>query len=257
MKQVPIHRDKFHMIKTRNYKHMNNTITCSSCSNENPSYVHICENCNSFIRERVYNIDLWDLIGLLIESPGKAFKHIVYSEHKNFIGFVLLLITIKFLVDARFISLVSLESFNPTTGLYLSYSIVLVSLTVFLILYSYCITFVNELLNIKTRFRDNFSVLVYSLIPNVFGIVFLFVIELVVFGEYLFSINPSPFVVKEFVAYLLAGAELSLIIWSVFLSYIAFRVQTNSMLLSIINTLVFNIFIAALLFFSSKYIFTL
>ncbi len=236
---------------------MNNTITCSNCSNENPSYVHICENCNSFIRERVYNIDLWNLIGLLIESPGKAFKHIVYSEHKNFIGFVLLLITVKFLVDARFVSLVSLESFNPTTGLYLSYSIVLVSLTGFLILYSYCITFVNELLNIKTRFRDNFSVLVYSLIPNVFGIVFLFVIELVVFGEYLFSINPSPFVVKEFVAYLLAGAELSLIIWSVFLSYIAFRVQTNSMLLSIINTLVFNIFIAALLFFSSKYIFTL
>ena len=236
---------------------MNNTITCSNCSNENPSYVHICENCNSFIRERVYNIDLWNLIGLLIESPGKAFKHIVYSEHKNFIGFVLLLITVKFLVDARFVSLVSLESFNPTTGLYLSYSIVLVSLTGFLILYSYCITFVNELLNIKTRFRDNFSVLVYSLIPNVFGITFLFVIELVVFGEYLFSINPSPFVVKEFVAYLLAGAELSLIIWSVFLSYIAFRVQTNSMLLSIINTLVFNIFIAALLFFSSKYIFTL
>ncbi|MCZ6703989.1 MAG: hypothetical protein O6940_13245 [Ignavibacteria bacterium] len=245
------------MIKTRNYKHMNNTITCSSCSNENPSYVHICENCNSFIRERVYNIDLWDLIGLLIESPGKAFKHIVYSEHKNFIGFVLFLITVKFLVDARFVSLVSLGSFNPATALYLSYSIVLVSLTVFLILYSYCFTLVNEFLNIKTRFRDNFSVLVYSLIPNVFGIVFLFVIELVVFGEYLFSINPSPFVVKEFVAYLLAGAELSLIIWSVFLSYIAFRVQTNSMLLSIINTLVFNIFIAALLFFSSKYIFTL
>lgn len=236
---------------------MNNTITCSNCSNENPSYVHICENCNSFIRERVYNIDLWNLIGLLIESPGKAFKFIVYSEHKNFIGFVLLLITVKFLVDARFISLVSLGSFNPATALYLSYSIVLVSLAVFLILYSYCFTLVNKSLNIKTRFRDNISVLVYSLIPNVFGIIFLFVIELVVFGGYLFSINPSPFVVKEFIAYLFAGAELSLVIWSVFLSFTAFRVQTNSILLSIINTLVFNIFVAVLLFFLSKYIFTL
>ena len=236
---------------------MKNTITCSSCSNENPFYVYICENCNSFIRERVYNIDLWNLIGLLIESPGKAFKLIVYSEHKNFIGFILLLISVKFLVDARFISLVSLGSFNPTTALYLSYSFVLVSLTVFLILYSYCFTLVNVLLNIKTRFRDNFSVLIYSLIPNVFGIIFLFVIELVVFGEYLFSINPSPFVVKEFIAYLFAGAELSLIIWSIFLSFTAFRVQTNSILLSIINTLVFNIFIVVLLFFLSKYIFTL
>lgn len=233
-----------------------NTITCSSCSNENPPYVHICENCNSFIRDRVYNIDLWNLIGLLIESPGKAFKLIVYSEHKNFISFVLLLITVKFLVNARFISLVSLGSFNPTTALYLSYIIVLVSLTVFLILYSYCFTFVNKFLNIKTRFRDNFSVLLYSLIPNVFGIIFLFVIELVVFGGYLFSVNPSPFVVKEFIAYLFAGAELSLIIWSVFLSFNAFRVQTNSILFGIINTFVFNIFIAVLLFFLSKHIFT-
>ncbi len=236
---------------------MNNTITCSNCSNENPSYVHICENCNSFIRERVFNIDLWNLIGLLIESPSRAFKLIVYSEHKNFIGFILLLIAVKFLVNARFVSLVGLGSFNPATALYLSYSIVLVSLTLFLILYSYCFTLVNEFLNIKTRFRDNFSVLIYSLIPYVFGIIFLFVIELVVFGGYLFSINPSPFVVKEFVAYLFAGAELSLVLWSVFLSFTAFRVQTNSMLLSIINTLIFSIFIAVLLFFLSKYIFTL
>ena len=234
---------------------MNNSRTCSNCSAENPPYAYICNNCNSFIRERVFNIDLWNVIGLLIESPKKAFELIVFSEHKNYISFLLIFIASKMLVNTRFISLISLGSFNPTTSLYLSYLIILGILVVYLILFSICFTFINKIIQITTRFRDNFAVLTYSLLPNVFGIIFLFIIELVVFGEYLFSINPTPFVIKGITAYLFAGAEILLIGWSILLSYRAFKVQTDSLLYSIIYSFVFYFCLAIILFYSSKFIF--
>ena len=235
---------------------MKNRITCSNCSAENPPYAYTCKNCNSFIRERVFNIDLWNVIGLLIENPNKALELIVFSENKNFVIFVLIFIAIKLLVNARFISLISLGTFNPTTSLYLSYLIVFGILVVYLILFSFCFTFINKLLQITTRFRDNFAVLTYSLLPNVLGIIFLFIIELVVFGEYLFSINPTPFVIKGFTAYIFAGAEILLIVWSVFLSLKAFKVQTDSLFYSIIYSFVFYFCLAVILFYSSKFIFT-
>jgi len=235
---------------------MKNSITCSNCSSENPPYAYTCKNCNSFLRERVFNIDLWNVIGLLIESPKKAMEMIVFSEHKNFISFLLIFITVKLLVNTRFISLISLGTFNPSTSLYLSYLIVLGIFVVYLILFSICFTSINKLLQITTRIRDNFALLTYSLLPNVFGIIFLFIIELVVFGDYLFSINPSPFVIKGITAYIFAGAEILLIIWSVLLSFKAFKVQTDSVFYSIIYTFVFYFCSAVILFYSSKFIFT-
>ena len=236
---------------------MKNRINCSNCSTENPPYVYTCRNCNSIVRERIFNIDLWNIIGLLIESPKKALELIVFSEHKNFISFLLIFIAVKLLVNTKFISLISLGSYNPTTSLYLSYLILFGILVVYLILFSFCFTFINKLLQINTRFWDNFAVLSYSLLPNVFGIIFLFIIELVVFGEYLFSINPTPFVIKGITAYIFAAAEILLIVWSVILTLKAFKVQTDSLLYSIIFTFVFYFCLSVILFYSSKIIFTL
>ena len=235
---------------------MNNKISCPNCSAENPHYAYTCKNCNSFLRERVFNIDLWNVIGLLIENPKKAMERIVFSEHKNFISILLIIIAIKLLINTRFISLISLGNFNPSTSLYLSYLIVLGILLVYLILFSFCFTLINKSLQITTRLSDNFALLTYSLLPNVFGIIFLFIIELVVFGEYLFSINPTPFVIKGITAYIFAGAEILLIIWSVLLSFKAFKVQTDSVFYSIIYTFVFYFCSAVILFYSSKFIFT-
>ncbi len=146
---------------------MNNSITCSNCSSENPHYAYICINCNSFIRERVFNIDLWNVIGLLIENPKKAFELIVCSEHKNFISFLLIFIAAKMLVNTRFISLITLGTFNPFTSLYLSYLIVFSILVVYLILFSYlCYIYkVNHCRSLQGSGIIS-AVLTYSLLPK-------------------------------------------------------------------------------------------
>jgi len=236
---------------------MKNVIVCSSCSTANPPFEYICKKCNSFIRSRVYNIDLWKTMGLLVESPKKAFTEIVFSEHKNFIVFILLFVAAKLLVDIRFISLLTVGEFNVTTGLMFSYLIVAGLLVIIILLISFLAKFVFQSFKIETRFRDNIAVLIYSLIPHVFGIIFLFILELVVFGDYLFSVNPTPFVIKGLIAYLFFGAEILIILWSAYLSYSAIKVQTSLIFMSIIGTLIFYMMLTTFLYFSSFIIFQL
>jgi len=209
------------------------------------------------MRGRVYNIDLWKTIGLLVESPKKAFTEIVYSEHKNFITFIFLLVAAKLLVDIRFVTQLTLGEFKTTTSLIFSYLIVVGVIASFILIYSLVIKLVLQWYKIETRFRDNLSVLIYSLIPHVFGIFFLFLLELVVFGDYLFSVNPNPFVIKGLIAYLFLGAEILIILWSVFLSFSALRVQTSSIYISLLVTLIFYTLIAVIVYFSSSLIFQL
>lgn len=236
---------------------MRNSVKCPNCSFENSNYEYICRNCKSFIRDRVYNLDLWSLTGALIENPRKAFQQIVYSEHKNFIFCILILVAAKLLVNIRFISVYSIGDFNPVTGIYLSYLIVLIVFTLLIVLYAYGFTRGYKVFKINTRFRDNLAVLIYSFLPFTFGIIFIFVIELIVFGRHLFSNNPSPFIINESIAYFFAGSEIFIMLWSIFLMFIAFRFQTNSSLHSIINTILFFTLLALLSFYSSKLIFTL
>jgi hypothetical protein len=236
---------------------MKNIIICQSCSTANPSFEYICKKCNSFIRSRVYNIDLWKIIGLLVEKPKQAFEDIVYSEHKNFITFIILFVAAKLLVDIRFISMLTVGEYQTTTKLFFTYLIVLGIISAFLLLYSFILKFVLRASDIETRFRDNLAVLIYSFIPHIFGIIFLFVLEVVVFGEYLFSVNPTPFIVKGLIAYLFLGAEVLIILWSVFLSYSALRVQTGSIFPGILSTLIFNLLLTAILYYSSFIIFRL
>lgn len=236
---------------------MKNSITCPSCSTENPPYVYICDNCKSYLRERVNNIDLWKVIGLLIENPKKAFQLVIHSEHKNFILLILFIIAAKFLVNTRFLSMISLGDFIPVTALFFSYLDVLSLLIVYISIYSFVITLIINSQNIKNRFRDNFSILIYSLLPNAIGVIFLIVIELAVFGGYLFSVNPTPFVVKGFIAYMFTGAEMLLILWSLFLTFVASKVQTNSIILGILYSILFHGCLFGILYFASKIIFTI
>ena len=236
---------------------MKNSIICPSCTAENPPYVYICKKCGSFLRERIYNIDLWKIIGLLIENPKKAFQLIVFSEHKNFIIFIVLFVAAKFLINARFLSMISLGEIFPATGIALSYLIIFAATVLYLLLFSLLMTFINSKLSMKNRFRDNFAVLVYSLLPNVIGVFFLIIIELAVFGGYLFSVNPTPFVIKGLIAYAFAGAEILLILWSIFLTFIALIVQTSSILNSLLYTIIFYGCLSFLLYFSSMFVFTI
>ncbi len=226
---------------------MKNAVVCKNCSAENSIYTHTCTSCKYFIRDRVSNIDIWETIGSLIESPSAAFKKIILSEHKNFIVFLSILFALRILILSRFVSLILSESARSTTPLIISYLIVLSSVTVLFVLISAFISFILNKKDYKVRFRDIYSLNIYSTVPNLFAVVILFPIELIVFGDYLFSNNPNPFQVKATIAYLLFSVELGMILWSIVLNYKANYALTANKSLSLNITAINYLLMIALI----------
>lgn len=236
---------------------MKNSVTCPNCENENPFYNYICSNCRSYLRDRIYNLDLWSQIASIIESPSKSFRTIILAEHKNFIFLLLILISAKYLINTRFISMLSLGDIRSTVGLQFSYLIVLGGIALFFILFSALYNYIGKLNDISLRFKDTFSIIIYSQIPMVFGLVILFLLEVVIFGDYLFSLNPNPFVIKGIITYLFLFLEVGIIIWSIFLVYKAFYSQSQVFSFSLLSAIIFTLFLSVLIYSYSLFIFTI
>jgi len=230
---------------------MKNVVVCKNCKSENPFYELICRKCKSYLRERVYNIDLWHTISLLIESPSKAFKLIINSEHKNFLVVLLLLISGKVLLNGIFLKIFLLKGEAEFPNYFLDYLLTLSFTVVILLLFSVLFKTISEKNGIQTRFPDNFSLFTYSFVPYTFSLIVLFPVELVLFGGYLFSYNPSPFQIKETLSYVLFAFEGLIIIWSIFLTISAIKVISNNFLYSFIfGILIHVLFYISLIFLS-------
>lgn len=222
---------------------MKNIIECKNCHEENPFYAKTCWKCHSYLRDKIYNIDLWKTIAGLTESPRDTFKTIILSEHKNFTIVILLITAIKFYIDSLFLSLFGNNLTGYHTGLLFSFGIILAGGILIITVFSLLLKLLTSSSDAKTRFKDNFAIFTYSLIPHGLGLCILFPIELALFGGYLFSSNPSPFAIKETLAYIMAGFELLVLLWSMFLSITALFVQTKNLALSLILSVIFNIVI--------------
>lgn len=220
---------------------MKNIIVCNNCHEENPFYEKTCWKCHSYLRDKVYNIDLWKAISRITESPREAFKAIILSEHKNFIVPVIIFAAIKFLLDSFFLSFIDKSLTSEYKNIFIGFLVVLGLTTLILAAFSFLLKVFTASTEAKTRFKDNLAILTYSFIPHTIGLCILFPIEVVVFGSYLFSVNPSPFIIKETLAYVMAGFEILLVLWGLFLAIIAVFVQTRSTMFSVIFGIVFYI----------------
>ena len=236
---------------------MKNSVTCPNCNSENPFYNSVCSGCKFYLRDRIYNIDLWTIISSLIENPTKAFRTIIFSEHKNFILFILFFVTIKYLINARFIAMITVGEFQSTIGLQYSYLIVLGIIVIYFLLFSFAYKLLGNMNELNIRFKDTLALIIYSQIPVLFGLFILFPLELVIFGDYLFTLNPTPFVIKGNIAYFFLVLEIGLILWSIFLIFKAFIVQTQQHFFGITSASVFVVLFWTLIYFCSVFVFTL
>jgi hypothetical protein len=197
------------------------------------------------------------MVNSLIESPSKAFRTIIFSEHKNFIFFIIFFAAIKYLINARFIAMMSKGDFQSTIGLEYSYLIVIGITIIFFILFSLVHRLSGKLNEINIRFKDTLALILYSQIPLLLGLFVLFPLELVIFGDYLFSLNPTPFVIKGSIAYFFLIVEISLILWSTFLIFKAFISQSQQPVFGIASASVFVVLFFTLIYFCSLIVFTI
>jgi hypothetical protein len=218
---------------------MPNNLICGNCETKNELFQINCSNCNALLRNRVVNIDLWATIWQLIESPTKAIKNIIWAEHKNFVLFISFLIGIKSFTNTLLLS--SLFNINPAYHTSLLYNFFLSIIYLFLFLHLFAFVFSKSLksFGLKSRFKDNYSMLVYSLLPNVVALILLVPVEYALFGKYWFLFNPAPFEIKPLAAYILFGLEGIFFLWSILLLILGFYTQIGKKIISIIVLIIF------------------
>jgi len=215
-----------------------NVNICSNCGSENPLFNKNCSVCKHYIRESVVNIDLWHTIYHLFEDPRKALKNIIYADHKNFLIFILFFFSTKLFLFST--SVQSAFELNIPQTNYFIYNILLL-----ITIYAAIILIFSKLLTIalnkegKTKYRDNLSLIVYSSIPVIIALFILTPVEYGIFGNHWFVYNPSPFMIKNTLAYILVGLELIMIMWSITIYYKAIHIQCDSKLFSILIVLLF------------------
>jgi len=221
-------------------------VKCSRCEGENPLFQSVCLNCGSILRDRIPNIDFWKTIGQLIENPKKALIEVVQSEQKNFATFVLIVSLFKiFLFTSLVLGVISGSNFSiPLFGFYFATCLFLIILT------GYLIKFLAVGKSNKFRMKDFYASLAYSFVPQLMGLFILFTLEFIVFGEQMFTFNPSPFLIKKNFAYLFLSLELGLIAWNLILTKISFSIYVNKTLLAyILSTIIIGIiYFAAIIF---------
>jgi hypothetical protein len=219
---------------------MNNVIICKSCGAENPFYEGICNKCQSFTAERIINLDLWNTIAAIIETPVNAFSRIIRAKHKNFILLIFLLSAFKLFINSFFLSLLIFRNERFTNISLPAISFFIAGLLVLVLILSLLMVMIIKLGGIKTRFKDLTAVMIYALLPYACASIILFPVELIIFGQYLFSVNPSPYIIKPLIAWIMTSMELLVILWSIFLLSAGLFAQTKSLLFSIILSLLIN-----------------
>ena len=229
---------------------------CKKCSHVNPPYKYICEDCKSFLRERVVNLDLWDTILKIIEEPLVAFKQIIFAEHKNFIILLTFLFGVKNLIISRFISVPQLGLNGATTSFLLSLMLSIIFSIIPILLLTASQVKIYKMKGIRLRFKDIYSVNIYAFIPYIFGLIFIFPVELTVLGGDIFSNNPYSFEIKPVISYALIFIEFVVLVWSFILVYKNISMVNPSRSFSVLLTSFFFLLWAFTVYLSSQIIFT-
>lgn len=212
---------------------MKKVLICHNCGTENPFHNLICTKCNAFLRTKIANIDLWDTLWKLLDSPIKTAENIIHAEHKNFVITILVFtgieIGISFLVLFNALHVLNdvIENsltFISLTGLYF------IGLLCFI---SFLITALNNKLGLQNRFKDNLALYSFSFLPIVITLVILTPIQIALYGTYWFTFNPSPLIFKPLATYILFFIEGLFYLWSVFLIVTSTYSQSKNILYSI------------------------
>lgn len=216
-------------------------ITCSVCQTENDQYSTICSKCGGFLQNRIPNLDLFDIVWKIIESPRTAFRLIMLAEHKNYAVFLYALTGIA-ITFAGFWHFKLGDRFENI--LLIIFLGILIGIPTGLVLSPIASSIhwgVTTILGNKTSFRKSLGITSYSLIPIILSLVLVLPIELLTFGMYFFTFNPPPITIKPILYMALIGFDGAVVVWAWILLIIGTKVgnQTSLWKSILISSLVY------------------
>jgi hypothetical protein len=225
-----------------------NAVICQNCGAENEYYKETCKSCKAYLRARIFNLDLWMVIWRIIESPMKAFKEIIFSEHKNYVIFLLILMGGKYFINSLVISnfIYYKDSINETS--FTQVFPVIAIFSVFIFLFAYISTKLMNALGYRNIVKSVSALLSFAFVPSILIFAILTPIEFALFGKHWFYHNPSPVTMKQNAAYILFTLEGIIYLWCCVLCIKAFIALTGSRIIAYIFGIVFVIILTAGMF---------
>jgi hypothetical protein len=198
-------------------------IRCPNCGIENGDLAVVCPRCGSFLQARVVTIDLFTTAWQLIETPRKAMRRVVAAVHKNYAIFLSSFYGIALAFFLLWVLNLG-ELFENL--LYLLFTAILIGPALGIIhifLAGLIGVLVSRLWGTPMRFANVFGVAAYATVPEILSIALVLPIELLTFGLFMFSNNPSPFVIKPFPYVVFMILDGLVVLWSLTLFTIGIR----------------------------------
>ena len=192
-------------------------IICPVCKVENHHLAVNCVSCGGYVQRRVDNLDLFNLLWRLFETPGKALHDVVIAVHKNY---VLLVSAITGLWQlSMFFRLIGAGEYSPSilNILFAVYTIGFVFGIVSNLIFAGVTLGISSVFGQKARFRNVLALCAYAQVPVMYMSVFLVPLEAMVWGIYFFTKSPEASVLYPMPFYIVAGMTLACLSWSGFL----------------------------------------
>jgi len=189
-------------------------IRCSVCGQENDDLQVVCVSCKSFLQSKVDTLDLFSSVWVLIHSPRQAFRRIVLSRHKNYVLLLSSLLGMAIVYSVLWFKNMGRLFSNILTllltGALIGPAIGLAIAAVFAVL----MLRLGRLLGGKPTYRGMYAVVAYASVPIVLTLIFVFPIEIAIFGPYWFDNNPPPLVINPVLYVTLLGFDALGVIWA-------------------------------------------
>ncbi len=187
------------------------------CGTDNDDLAVICTSCKAYLQAKIDTLDLFSSIWGMIESPARTLRRVVLAHQKNY---VFLLVSLSGIAaffryawyrnwEQNFENFFSLGAagvlFGPFVG-------VVIFGTGSIVIHQLGVRFGG-----RGTLRNSFAALAYSLTPILFSLVFIFPVEVAVFGLGFFGTNPGPMIIGPGSYIILMGLDGLAFVWSLFL----------------------------------------
>ena len=220
---------------------VNSMIQCTICYTENHHLALHCKKCGAFLQNKIETLDLFTTAWGILENPHKTFQNIAVSRHKNYsiilsflagIGFVFLIFWLL-KTGTMINSLINLIIAGILIGIPFGIITVIIFTLVFVI--------ISRLTGTMVSFKNCFGVTAYALMPVVISAILVLPLEIMTFGIYFFSNNPSPYLLKPTSYILLLILDVIFAIWTLFLLVIGMKKLTDQSYLLSTTILIISI----------------
>ncbi len=177
-------------------------VACPVCHTSNKHLETVCTSCGSFIQPKVDNLDLFATVWRLFESPLSTFHRIAIASHKNYTFVIAVLM--GFGVSFGILWFVKIGNENLDLARILALGVLSGPLVGILTLYFFAFLqkIVGQFFRYETNIRRTTALIAYASVPVAFSAIFLLPVEILTFGQFFFSSNPSPMLIKP-VSYLI------------------------------------------------------